>query len=289
MPAKSLGKNSWQRFFLITLPIARPAIIAGVALALMETLADYGTVQYFGVDVLSTGIFRIWFGLNDVTAASQLAGILLLFVLLLLGIERYTRQNLRYSEQFSQRLLERKTLNSKHASMAFIWLSMIVSLGFIIPFMQLSYWTITQSAHSFDHEYWQLVLNSMSLAAITSIAAVSIALMLAYMQRLAKNPLITGIVFTSSLGYAVPGTVIAIGVLVPFTALDHRINDVMEQHFGMSTGLLLSGSLAILVFAYLIRFLAIALGNIQAGMLSINSQLDEASRSLGCSPRSNRR
>lgn len=279
--AKSLGYNRWQRLWHISLPIARPAIIAGLALALMETLADYGTVQYFAISVLSTGIFRTWFGLNDPIAASQLSAILLIFVVLLLAMEQYARRKTSYSYNNTSRPLQRIDLPLRWQLLANLFCSKIVLFGFFLPFAQLLYWMLYESEYQFDQDYFQLLLNSVSLAAITALAAVMIALALSYMQRLVKNPLSQGAVFSAGLGYAVPGTVIAVGVMIPFSAMDHGINDFFERHFDISTGLLLSGSLFILVFAYLVRFLAVALGNLQAGFLNIHQHMHEASQSLG--------
>jgi iron(III) transport system permease protein len=164
---------------------------------------------------------------------------------------------------------------------AFSFCALIVLAGFILPFTQLTYWTLFVSEYAFDNAYWQLVLNSVYLASITAVAAISIALALSYMQRLVKSPISTTAVFTTGLGYAVPGTVIAVGVLIPFAAFDHSLNNLAEKYFGQSTGLLLSGSLFIVVFAYLVRFLAVALNNLQSGFLNIHQHMDEASRSLG--------
>ncbi len=278
------GLNAWQRFFTIALPMARPAILAGLALALMETLADYGTVQYFGVPVFSTGIFRTWFGLGDAQAASQLSSLLLIFVIILLSLEQYNRRKAGFVQDNPKPCKTIKLKPSQQA-LAISFCSLVFCLGFLLPFAQLSYWTVFIAEQSFNQEFITLLANSLKLASITAFLAVLIALLFSYMQRLtaktsAKN--ITQImVFIAGLGYALPGTIIAVGVMLPFTRLDHWLHDIAGEYFGITTGLIFSGSLFALVFAYLIRFLAVSLGNIQSAMQGISSHVDEAARTLG--------
>ena len=279
--AQIAGLNHYQQFFKLSLPIARPAIIAGLALALMETLADYGTVKYFGIPVFSTGIFRTWFGLGDPLAASQLSSVLLVFVVILLSLEKYSRKKASYVQQSGQKA-KRLTLSTRKQLLAFAFCSTVVLLGFILPFMQLSYWTFFQVDNAFDANFWQLTFNSLKLAAITACLAVLLALVFAYMKRFVQaNTLVNSLVFLAGLGYALPGTIIAIGVMLPFAQLDHAINAFMQHQLGVETGLIFSGTLIILVFAYLIRFLAVSLGSIEASMQTIKPEYDEAARSLG--------
>ena len=278
--AQLAGLNPKQRFFSVSLPLARPTIIVGLSLALMETLADYGTVQYFGVNVFSTGIFRTWFGLGDSLAASQLSSLLLIFVLLLLCLEKFSRRKESYIQK-SGVIAKPLILNKKQQIFAIIFCSLVVLFGFLLPFIQLSYWTLIEADNSFNSDFWQLVFNSLKLASITAVLAVLIALAFAYMQRLTHpNRFTTSLVFLAGLGYALPGTIIAVGVMVPFAKLDHLIHDQAAQ-FGIQTGLIFSGSLFIVVFAYLIRFLAVSLGNIQSAMQTITPHIDEAAQTLG--------
>lgn len=281
---KTLGLSPWQNFYRIALPVARPAIIAGTALALMETLADYGTVQYFGVSVFSTGIFRTWFGLDDALAARQLASVLLLMVFAFLLLEKFARSKASYSLAGSLKACERLPLKGLGNVFASCFCSLLLLFGFLLPFAQLVYWALFESLQGFDKEYWQLLSNSLKLASITSLLTVLLALLLCYGQRLWPSKLLNGAVFTAGLGYAVPGTIIAVGVMAPFSWLDHSIHNVLESYSNISTGLLFSGTLFIVVFAYMVRFLAVALGNIQSGLLNIHNHLDDASKSLGFSP-----
>ena len=280
---KILGLNTWQCFYRIALPVARPAIVAGTALALMETLSDYGTVQYFGVSVFSTGIFRTWFGLDDPLAARQLASVLLFLVFSLLLLEKLARKKARYSSN-SQHAKTKLISLSPYKSLAITaWCSLIVLLGFLLPFIQLSYWALFEAIDGFNQEYITLLKNSLKLAAITSIITVTLALLLSYGKRLWPNKLFSSAVFMTSLGYAVPGVIIAVGVMAPFSWLDHAIHNALKP-YQINTGLLLSGTLFIVIFAYTVRFLAVALGNIQSGLENIHPNLDDSAKSLGLNP-----
>lgn len=246
---KTLGLSPWQGFYRIALPVARPAIIAGTVLALMETLADYGTVQYFGVNVFSTGIFRAWFGLDDALAARQLASILLFMVFALLLLERLAKSKASYSISGSAKSSARRTLSPGHGFLVSLGCGLLLFFGFFLPFMQLLYWALFESTKGFDQEYWQLLSNSLKLAATTSFLTVLLALLLSYGQRLWPSKLFNGAVFTASLGYAIPGTIIAVGVMAPFSWLDHAVHDFFKSHSNISTGLLFSGTLFILVLS----------------------------------------
>lgn len=281
---KTLGLSPWQSFYRIALPVARPAIIAGTVLALMETLADYGTVQYFGVNVFSTGIFRAWFGLDDALAARQLASVLLFMVFALLLLERLAKSKASYSVSGTSKSSSRRTLTPVIGALVSLGCGLLLFFGFLLPFIQLLYWALFESTKGFDQEYWQLLGNSLKLAGITSFLTVLLALLLSYSQRLWPSKLFSGGVFIAGLGYAIPGTIIAVGVMAPFSWLDHAIHDFFENYSDINTGLLLSGTLFILVFAYMVRFLAVALGNIQSGLLNIHESLDDAAKSLGYSP-----
>ena len=281
---KSLGLSPLQSFCRIALPIARPAIIAGTILALMETLADYGTVQYFGVNVFSTGIFRTWFGLDDALAARQLASVLLMMVFALLLLEKLARSKASYSLPSGSMSSKRRSLKPVYACVVSLCCGLLFLFGFLLPFTQLLYWSLFERTKGFDQEYCHLLSNSLQLAGITSLLTVLLALLLSYSQRLWPSKLFNGAVFTAGLGYAIPGTIIAIGVMAPFSWLDHSIHDFFEKHSEISTGLIFSGTLFILIFAYIVRFLAVALGNIKSGLLNIHQSIDDAAKSLGLTP-----
>ena len=282
--SRSLGKTPWQTLFLVALPMARPAIAAGISLALMETLADYGTVAYFGVSAFTTGIFRTWYGLGELQTAAQLAAFLLLFVFALFALERYSRLRLRFHPSSARQQSRRIQLRGARAALCTLVALAILCAGFVLPALQLALWAFDDPARILDAGFLDLVRNSFLLAAMAAICCLLLALLLGYGRRLHPGRLETVAVRVSSMGYAVPGTVIAVGVLIPFAWLDNRIDSLARDWLGVSTGLLLSGTLAALVFAYVVRFLSVALQSVESGLGRIRPALDESARSLGHSP-----
>ncbi|PCJ37882.1 MAG: iron ABC transporter permease [Moraxellaceae bacterium] len=280
--ARTLGAGPWKRFFHVALPMARPAIVAGASLALMETLADYGTVQYFGVSTFTTGIFRTWFGLGDQGAAAQLAAMLLGFVLLLILLERYSRKQAKYHQQGSrQKPHQRQTVTGLTGWIMSLLSLMPIVLGFLIPFLLLSQWALGQSI---DKAFFLLAWNSLSLAFSAALLALTLAIILGYGQRLFPTKSVQAGVRVATLGYAVPGTVIAVGIIIPLAWIDNKIDAWAIAAFDVSTGLIFSGSIFILLFAYLVRFLAVALGSVESGLQTVKPSMDDSARSLGLSP-----
>ena len=284
--SRTLGHGPWQTFWRVALPLARPAIAAGLSLALMETLADYGTVQYFGVQTFTTGVFRTWYGLGDPAGAAQLSALLLGLVLVLIALERGSRRHARYHHT-SQRhqSIRRPRLRGTRAALACACCLLPLLFGFLVPAGQLGLWALTVSHTAYDARFLTLVANSLGLAAAAALLALGFALLLAYGQRLHPTRPVTGAVHLAGLGYALPGTVIAIGVIIPFAWLDNTLDAWLRAILGVSTGLLLSGTLAALLFAYLVRFLAVALQTVEAGLGQCRRSMDEAARSLGLRPR----
>jgi iron(III) transport system permease protein len=283
--SRTLGNGPWRTFLLVALPLARPAIVAGLSLALMETLADYGTVQYFGVSTFTTGIFRTWFGLDNTAAAAQLSALLLGFVLVLIAMERISRRHARYHHT-SGRLqdIRRHRLRGRHAAAAVVFCLIPLGFGFLLPAGQLSVWALTIAETSFDADFLRLVWHSLELAATASLLALILALLLAYGRRLHPTRGVSASVRIAGMGYAVPGTVIAVGVIIPFAWMDNTLDAWMRDTFDVSTGLLLSGTLAALLFAYMVRFLAVSLQAVESGLGKIKPSMDEAGRSMGCRP-----
>lgn len=283
--SRTLGYGPWASFLLISLPIARPAIIAGLSLALMETLADYGTVQYFGVSTFTTGIFRTWFGLGDSAAAAQLSALLMSFALALMVLERWSRHRARYHHvgQRSQPLVLRPLSGWRHA-VAFGLCALVLLAGFLLPAAQLALWAFATAARTVDAAFLRMLVNTLALAGGASALALAIALFMAYGQRLRLSPLVAAGVRLAGMGYAVPGVVIAVGVMIPFSWLDNTVDAWLRATFGVSSGLLLSGTLVALVFAYLVRFLAVSLQTVEAGLARIRPTMDDTARSLGYRP-----
>jgi iron(III) transport system permease protein len=283
--SRSLGCTPWRGFFSVALPLARPAIAAGVALVLMETLNDFGTVQYFGVDTFTTGIYRTWFGFGDRIAASQLAAGLMLFILVLIWMEQWFRRQGRYYQLGSPRQqLPRYQLKGWHILTAQLTCGLPLVLGFLLPTGLLLHLAVINSDQFLNNHFWQLAQHSLLLAIIAAGLGVAIALLMAYGLRLYPTALMAWATRLAAMGYAIPGSVIAVGVLIPMGAFDNTVDATLRSLFGISTGLLLSGTIAALVFAYLVRFLAISFGTVETSLSRINPHLDDAARSLNHGP-----
>ena len=280
--ARTLGATPGQAFRKVALPLARPAIIAGLSLVLMETLADYGTVQYFGISVFTTGIFRTWFGMGSATAASQLSLVLMMFVLSLVVVEQWSRRQAQYHHSGNRHsALPRTSLTGWRCAGAMAWCGLPVLAGFLVPVIQLGLWTIDTWSAVDKTAFLTLFMNSIKLAGITAFLGMCLALLVTYGKRLYPTALMKGGFRVMGLGYAIPGTVIAVGVLIPFAWLDNTIDGFMRERFDLPTGLLLSGTLVAVVFAYLVRFLPVALNTLDAGLGKIRTTMDDAGRSMG--------
>ncbi len=283
--SRSLGCSVWSSFYRVALPLARPAIVAGLSLALMETLADYGTVAYFGLGVFTTGIFRTWFGLGDGAAAAKLAAILLLFVFTLIVIERWSRRRAQYHHATNRyRSLPQYRLRGYRAGLACCACLIPLLLGFLLPAFQLALWAFETYAYMVDAAFLRLTLNSLELALSAALLAVMLALFLAYGKRVLNSKTIDASVRVVASGYALPGTVVAVGVIIPFAWFDNSIDSLMRTHYGVASGLLLSGSLFAVMFAYMVRFLAVSIQAVESGLLNIKPSMDEAARSLSLAP-----
>jgi iron(III) transport system permease protein len=280
---RSLGISPLGVFTRVALPLARPAIVTGLSLVLMETLADYGTVKYFGVSTFTTGIFRTWFGMGEPAAAAQLAAMLLGFVLLLIVLERWSRRQRQYHHTSRKyQPIPSFRLSAPLQAIAVLACVLPILLGFILPSAQLFFWSMESVASQVATSYPRLVLNSLLLATLTAILSAVLAAFLAYGRRVRQSGLVRGAVRMAGMAYAIPGTVIAVGVIIPFAWFDNTLDNWMRQNLGVSTGLLLSGSLVALVFAYLVRFLAVSLQTVEAALTKISTHFDDTARSLGC-------
>ena len=299
--SQNLGCSPWQSFWRVALPLARPAVVAGLSLALMETLNDFGTVEFFSVPTFTTGIYRTWFGMGERLAASQLAVLLLLFIFGLIALERVSRQQQRYYQNAGQgRSMSRYVLGGVRGIGAIVVCSVPIILGFLLPVgMLLQLMGIDSNATAGDSRgdsdfptassaivstpndrFWEFAYHSFLLAALTAAIAILVSIILAYAQRL--RPANRWVTQLATLGYAVPGAVIAVGVLVPLGQFDNAVDAWSRSTFGVSTGLLLSGTIAALVFAYLVRFLAVGFGAVESSLDRITPSLDDAAQSLGC-------
>ena len=280
--ARTLGLGPWRSFFRVSLPLARPAVAAGATLALMETLADYGTVSYFGVQTFTTGIYRAWFSLGDRTAAAQLAASLLGFVIVLLLLEQLSRGRARFhNTTVRNRAQLGYLLKGTRATIAVMACSIPLFFGFVLPAGLLLRLALIEGDAQFGEHFLVLARNSFVLASLTAFIAVALALLLAYAARMSKGVVARVLNRLVGLGYAVPGSVIAVGVLIPVTRLDNWLAGQWEAWFGSNPGLLLTGGVAALIYAYLVRFLAVALQSVTSSLVKVTSSMDEVARSLG--------
>jgi iron(III) transport system permease protein len=281
--ARLAGHGAWGAFFRVAVPLARPAIAAGASLALMETLADFGTVSYFAVEVFTTGIFKAWLSMGDVVAAAQLSSCLLAFVVLVLSLERASRGRAAYQTTAPRKPVPPHRLAGPAAALALVACAAPVIFGFALPAVLLGTLAWGEKASYLGARFASLVGNSFALAGLTAAIAVVLAIVMAYAARLTRSRWVSAANRIASLGYAVPGAVIAVGVLVPLGRLDNALAEWIEQSFGVETGLLLTGTVVALVYAYLVRLLAVALQTTEAGLTKITPSMDHAARSLGSS------
>jgi iron(III) transport system permease protein len=279
--AQSLRCHPWMSFFRVSLPLARPAIAGGVALALMEALSDFGTVDFFGVPTLTTGIYRTWFGMGERAAAAQLACCLLVFVLVVVWLERRSRRTVHHSARSERRQsLLCYNLSGWRAFAATTFTFLPILFGFLLPALFLVQLT-SRSTQPFDEHFWHHAGNSFTLASVTAILATVLAVLLAYGVRLHPNRLNRSGSRLATLGYAVPGSVIAVSTLIAFGWLDTQLNTLSNITFGSSIGLVFSGTMLGLLYAYIVRFLATSFSGIEARLKSITPSMDNAAKSLG--------
>jgi iron(III) transport system permease protein len=284
--ARTLGLDRRAAFLRVELPLARPAIAGGVALALMETLADFGTVAYFAVDTFTTGIYRAWFSLGDRTAAAQLSAMLLLFVIAAVAFERASRGEAKTYESARARTGGAAGRASPQLTGARAWLATAACAvpllaGFVVPVLLLLRMLGTQSEAAWDPRYALWSYNSLRVAVLAAVLAVAIAVLAAYARRLAPGALTRASERALNLGYALPGTVLAIGVLLPLGALDDLLGRAWTAATGAAPRLFLTGTLVALVYAYLVRYFAVAWNGVEPGFARITPAMDVAARSLG--------
>ncbi|MEM9135764.1 MAG: iron ABC transporter permease [Cyanobacteria bacterium P01_F01_bin.42] len=283
--SRILGCTPWQSFWRVGLPLARPSIAAGVSLTLMETLNDFGTVEYFGVNTFSTGIYRVWSGFGDRQDAFQLAGVLLAFIVVLLLTEQRSRGRTKYFQSVGKGEARCEyVLQGPRAATATLICLAPVTLGFLLPGFLLVWMAVENATQTFGSEFFADANHSFTLALIAALLATVIATGLAYGQRLRRTSLASRFSRLSTVGYAIPGSVIAVGIALPFGWLDDVINQITLATVGSRVGLVFSGTVAALVYAYIVRFLAVAFSTVEAGLSKIKPSLDEAARSLGKTP-----
>lgn len=277
--ARIAGMGPWQAFFRVALPMARPAIAAGTALALMEALADFGAVSVFNFDTFTTAIYKAWYGFFSIEVAAQLASLLLLFVALALFAERYTRGRARFY-QAGHGHGQRIRLRGVRGWAATGYATLVLSVAFVIPLIQLLLWVFNHSIGDLDARYLSLLGRTMALGAMAALSTVTIALLLAYARRIQPDWLTRRAVSVSTLGYALPGSVLAVSVMLVFTWLDNALVTLLDLEHGQW----LTGGVLALLFAYTIRFMAVAFSSVDSALEQIRPNIPDAARSLGARP-----
>ena len=283
--SRTLGRGPARTFFRVALPMARPGIAAGAALALMETLNEFGTVDFFAVPTFTAGIFDVWLNMDSPAGASQLAIALVVFTLALLAVERRARRRGRVHATTTRvRGLPDYPLSRGAGAAAFAWCALPVLLGFVLPAGVLAGYAIEFHEAALEWEYLAFAANSLRLAAAAAVFTAALGLVLAYGVRLSRRPGMRSMAEAATVGYAVPGAVLAVGLLYPFGAIDNTIDAASRQLFGLSTGLLLSGTAAGLVLGYSARFMSLGFRTLDAGLERVTPSMEGVSRTLGSGP-----
>lgn len=283
--SRSLGHSALSTFFRVVLPIARPAVAVGLSLVMMETLNDFGTVDFFAVQTLTAGLFDTWMNLGNLGGAAQIATTMLAFVVILVTLERYSR---RKQQQFAARdnrdPIRRFTMSFPRQLICVAVCALPVIFGFLLPAITLGQYAWEYFDESWNTDFIRNTLNSLFLSGTAALTTLFIGVTLAYSRRLHNTRGMQIMMRLSSLGYAMPGAVLAVGVIVPLAAFDNQVDNMMRDTFGVSSGLLLSGSAFALIFAYTVRFLAVSAGSVESALQKITPSMDMASRSLGHTP-----
>ncbi|EPT8452706.1 ABC transporter permease [Vibrio fluvialis] len=281
--ARLLKCSPWESFLRISLPLVRPSIAVALSLVAMETVGDFGTVSYFAVNTLTTAVYDTWMNYSNLTAAAKISAVMLVIVLLLLSAERYSRRRQKlYQSQFNSHEDFRYALRGWKKWLALLWCWGLVCVAFIFPLLQLLSYAYTYFEQSWTAEFREYALNSLQVSLSAAVIGVAVALVVNFYSRLKSNRVSVALMRLSSMGYAVPGTVLAIGVMVPVLTLDHAVNDVAKAMQWGRPGLIFSGTMFAIIFALIVRFSAVAIGSIESSLNKISPSLDMAARTMGC-------
>jgi len=282
--ARTLGLSGTQRFFRIALPLVRPALVAGIGLAVMEALSDFGSVSFYGVPTFTTGIYRTWFNLGDLPSAARLSSLLMLFMLSLIFIEHYSRRQIRSSGFNTPLGSVRSHLNGKWGLAATLVCLLPVSLGFGIPVIQLGFWASSRLTTLATPEYWAMLGRTLGLGLGVAGLVVVLVTIMRYAQRLLDSQTVATMNRLAGMGYAIPGAVLSVGIMIPLTKTDIWISGITQHWFGWTAGLILSGSILALGYSYAVRFMAVGYHTMDSAFVRMPRQLDEAALSLGKKP-----
>jgi len=280
--ARALGLNGWGVFWRLGLPLARPAIAVGLALALMETVADFGTVQYFGVQTLTTGVFSTWLGGGNAGGAAQIAGVILTLIFVLVALERLGRRNARFHRPSrAPRPVAAVALTGWRGWLAAGLCLIPFAMGFVLPVGVMALHALAKPEVWLAPGLAQAALNTVLVGGVAAVLTVGAALLLVHGLRIAGRGVARAVLPVTTLGYAAPGAVLAVGLLIPLAALDHRVADAVLAATGHDPGLILTGTSAAIILAYVVRFFGIAQGAVDAAFGRIAPSLPMAARSLG--------
>ena len=280
--AQALGAGPFERFWRVGLPLARPAIAAGTAVAMMETVADFGTVEFFGVQTLTTGIFTTWLQAGNAGGAAQIAGVMIMLVILLIGFERTSRRRHRFHNGARHaRPLQAQSLTGVQGFLAMILCLIPFGIGFILPVAVIGSHALTNYQLWLDPDLIDALINTLMVGGSAAILTVSLALLMVYGVRLTGRKLPQLLLPIASSGYAAPGAVLAVGILIPLASFDNALADGILSLTGWDPGLMLTGTAVALVYSYAVRFFAIAQGATDSALGRISPSLPMAARSLG--------
>ncbi len=283
--ARALGQTPWGAFRTVALPLARPGIAVGVSLALMECLNDIGAAGFFGVRTLTLGVYTTWLSQGNLGGAAQISAVMLLFIFALVWFERTARRKQSFVLPSQRpRQPDRIRLNGWQRVLAVIVCALPILIGFVVPALVLMSFAVSRLEDAWSVTYLKAVYHSLVLAGLAALFAVVLGLILGYANRAMRKGLTKRIIRLASMGYAIPGTVLGIGVLIPLAAFDNALDSFLRDNFGVSTGLLLSGSIAAIIFAYVVRFLAVSFGAIETGLQKVTPNVAAAARTLGRGP-----
>ena len=283
--SRTLGRGPIASFFTVAAPLARPAIAVGLALALMETLNEYGTIDFFAVPTLTAGIFDVWLNMDSTAGAAQLASVLVAFALVLVAIERISRRSRRYHDTTTRvQALPEYRLSAARGIAALVWCATPVALGFVLPACVLGNYAMVFYAETLEADYLDYVRNSMMLAAWAAVIAALAGIGLAYGVRLSPRRAMRGLAEFATIGYAIPGAVLAVGIMVPLGYFDNALDSMSRGLFGIPLGLLVSGTATALVVGYVVRFLALGYRTVDSGLARVTPSIEGAARTLGASP-----
>jgi iron(III) transport system permease protein len=284
--ARALGQTPWGAFRNVALPLARPGIAVGVSLALMECLNDIGAAGFFGVRTLTLGVYTTWLSQGNLGGAAQISAVMLLFIFVLVWFERTARRKQSFVLPSQRpRKPDRIRLNGWQRVLAVIVCALPIVVGFVVPALVLLNFALPRLHDALSVTYLKAVSHSLILAGLAAAIAVALGLVLGYANRVMRAGITRNVVIRiASMGYAIPGTVLGIGVLIPLAGFDNALDAFLRENFGVSTGLLLSGSIAAIIFAYLVRFLAVSFGAIETGLQKVTPNVAAAARTLGRGP-----